>query len=469
MSMPAVTKYLGSGLDFSHISYGSKASVFSAQSKVAREILVEKLQSFREINGLAKITFSEGSSSEPPIWIDARSSPVKLHDSAPAGDEPLFELAWGPERFEDLYNGREDAQALVFVMASKGRSKGDFSQAIRFADLITPDPTDAPQTKDELDPEELPKPTEDIDRVKSDLRKWGYGLLKNALSPEQVAILKKAAQEQASGERKAGVATFDGGPKKPNQRIWNILNKGAEFVDLMNHPLIDEIVPWYLGCDNPLLWSYNVNIARPGSQPQVLHWDQGVMGHGRTKPVALNVSWLLCDFTERNGGTRIFPGSHDKNVRPRNVFSSTGSVACEAPAGTALIFEGRLWHGTGRNAEPAGERPCVLSLFCHPAVRPKENAFLGLGWATESELPERQKSLAGFRTTFAGVGGALGEAREGVVVRRPRGHEFDPVGRLRAPHDDAEVARFLLDDDHANNEWSKVREAGGLDASALVK
>lgn len=45
-------------------------------------------------------------------------------------------------------------------------------------------------------------------------------LVKDALSPNEVQILKKALQEQAAGERKAGVATFDGGPDTPNQRIW---------------------------------------------------------------------------------------------------------------------------------------------------------------------------------------------------------------------------------------------------------
>lgn len=84
-------------------------------------------------------------------------------------------------------------------------------------------------------------------------------MLKNALSPEQVAILKKASQEQAAAERKAGIATFDGGPTKPNQRVWNLFNKGEEFLDLMDHPLIDEVVPWYLGSDDPLLWSYCVS------------------------------------------------------------------------------------------------------------------------------------------------------------------------------------------------------------------
>ena len=127
-------------------------------------------------------------------------------------------------------------------------------------------------------------------------------MLANALSPEQVSIMKKALQEQAAGERKAGVAIFDGGPTRPNQRVLSLFNKGEEFADLMNHPAIDAVIPWYIG-DDPLMWAYNSNIARPGGLPQVLHYDMGVMGCGRSKPVALNISWLLCDTNEENGGT----------------------------------------------------------------------------------------------------------------------------------------------------------------------
>ncbi|KAL3295185.1 Phytanoyl-dioxygenase [Colletotrichum asianum] len=333
MSMPAPSKPLGA-LDFSQVTYGNKAQRFTAQTNLARLILAEKLQAFQEINALAKITFAEGKSTDPdPVWIDARSTPVKLLDSAPTEvGASAFELTWPPERFENLAEGRDDPQTAVFMSAVP--TTGDYPLAIRFADLMTPNPTAPPKTAKELPLEELPKPTEDIDQVKRDLRRWGYGLLKNALTPEQVAILKKASE---------------------------------------------------------------------------------------------------------------------------------GSIACEAPAGTAMIFEGRIWHGTGQNTETSGERPCILSLFTHPAVRPKENALLALSWEAEDEvLSERHKSLAALRTGQAGVGGALGEAREGIIVKRPRS-DFTTVGKLRAPHDDAEVAKMLSTGTHANNAQSAVREAGGLD------
>lgn len=100
----------------------------------------------------------------------------------------------------------------------------------------------------------LPQPTEDIDQVKRDIVEFGYGLFKNALTLEQNAILKRAVQEQAAGENQEGVGKEDGGGA--NQRIWTLVNKGGEFLDFLNHPLIDALVPWFLG-EHALIHSYS--------------------------------------------------------------------------------------------------------------------------------------------------------------------------------------------------------------------
>lgn len=131
--------------------------------------------------------------------------------------------------------------------------KGSISHAIKFADLLTPNP---PVPCKKVTPgafPRLPKPTDDLEQVKTDIEEFGYGLFK-ALTPEQCTILKKAIQEQAAGENQAGVGQEDGGGA--NQRIWTLINKGEEFLDLLNHPLIDAVVPWYLG-EHSLIHSYS--------------------------------------------------------------------------------------------------------------------------------------------------------------------------------------------------------------------
>lgn len=80
--------------------------------------------------------------------------------------------------------------------------------------------------------------------------------------------------DQAKGEADAGVGFFDGGEKKPNQRIWCLPNKGQEFIDLLDtNKTIQDFVPDFLG-DDAILFSYTANIARPGNTPMHMHTDQ---------------------------------------------------------------------------------------------------------------------------------------------------------------------------------------------------
>lgn len=68
------------------------------------------------------------------------------------------------------------------------------------------------------DPKELPKPTRDVEEIKRNIKEWGFGFVKDALSPQQLKIINKAVLEQAAGEIKAGVADWEG----PNQRVWYV-------------------------------------------------------------------------------------------------------------------------------------------------------------------------------------------------------------------------------------------------------
>lgn len=122
---------------------------------------------------------------------------------------------------------------------SEGKGGGDFQgikagpgddinmftifTSMRLADLLHPNPPAVVTPASAYPSESLPKPTTDIDQLKQDVLKWGYGFAKDALSPEQVKILKKAVMEQAAGERKAAAdgtmaLSFEG----PNQRIKSV-------------------------------------------------------------------------------------------------------------------------------------------------------------------------------------------------------------------------------------------------------
>lgn len=272
----------------------------------------------------------------------------------------------------------------------------------------------------------LPSPTTDRDRAFADLDTHGYCLVANVLSETQVAAMRARVIEQGLGEDAANVSFHDG---KANQRIWMMVNKGRMFRDLVVHPFVTEMMPHLLGKDF-LLSSLTANIARPGGEPMYLHADQGYIDFWTPKPVVANILWMLDDFNDENGGTRLLPGSHLRGREPEDTHDR--SIAAEGPAGSALVFDGRLIHGTGANRSRDVQRHGVLSYFCRPFVRQQENYFLGL--APRLRATEREAFLErlGYRI-WAGLGRTdrPGERELLERVEHPVG-ALDPAGRSAA-------------------------------------
>ncbi|KAJ4374014.1 hypothetical protein N0V83_002753 [Neocucurbitaria cava] len=206
--------------------------------------------------------------------------------------------------------------------------------------------------------------------------------------PSQLSALQTRLKDQAAGEVAAGVSYSDGGPKKPNQRIWNLPNKGQEFLDLLEHPLVEDFMPDFLG-DGYHLSSYTANINRPGSKGMGMHTDQITINPAIPQfPLGLNLMWFLTDVNEENGGTRILPKSHNGLVAPDNMFDIAGTMFASGPAGTCLVFESRLWHATGPNVakEGEGERPVILQFYVRHFVRPQENFTLSVDEEVRGEV-----------------------------------------------------------------------------------
>src|SRR3989440_4048085 len=141
---------------------------------------------------------------------------------------------------------------------------------------------------------------DDLDAAKGRLDADGYVVVEDALDTELLERLRTRLVEQAAGERVAGVAhlEWDGA----NQRLWQLPAKGAVFLELLLHPLIDETMGHLLG-QSFLLSSLTANIAGRGGDEMFLHSDQGYVSFSTAKPVVANVMWMLSDFTEENGAT----------------------------------------------------------------------------------------------------------------------------------------------------------------------
>lgn len=290
----------------------------------------------------------------------------------------------------------------------------------------------------------LPVPTENLETAKSNLDESGYCLLENALDPEQVSKLRTRLVEQADAEKEKGFAYEDGGKKQNwgafrdaqgrirseaftaksggiNQRLWMLVNKGKVFHQVLFNKGVRNIVTHILG-DEYLLSSYTANIAKPGGIKMDLHTDQWWMPppSRRNKPrlpvgsisrsdngvddpnpplvapaAAVNVLWMLVDFTPENGGTRVVPGSHLSGLNPTKDRNED-AIAAEGAAGTALIIDARIWHGTGANVSDH-PRLALITTFCGPQFRPQENYTVGTSAEVHKDASPDLLSLLGFR------------------------------------------------------------------------
>ncbi len=294
--------------------------------------------------------------------------------------------------------------------------------------------------------DELPIPTTDLDTLKSNIDEFGYCLVQDALPPAQLAAARQRLLEQAQAELEQGYAFEDGGAKQQwgaftdeegrtrrdafraaaggvNQRVWMLVNKGRVFRQMLTQPTVRAVVSHVLGNDY-LLSSYGANIAKPGGIAMDLHTDQWWMPepiHRKPSPVpagsltrelsnreddhpamiappvVVNVMWMLNDFTEANGATRLVPRSHLYGRRPDKVRDkNVGSIPAEGIAGSAMLFDGRIWHGTGANISD-GERLGVLSTFVAPQFRTQVNFTMGTSKEVLEEASEDLLALLGFK------------------------------------------------------------------------
>jgi len=204
---------------------------------------------------------------------------------------------------------------------------------------------------------DLPKPTKDISQIREDFLEWGFALIEDAMSEEQTNRFLKRLLEQAEGEKLAKVENIT----PSGQYVNTLINKGKVFAMCIEQnpeavqagPLIEQLLNESLG-KGWICHSFLANGSDPGGYPQGLHMDQGPLSPWITKeaPALVNTMYIPQDVNEENGGTLVIPGSHKIMIDAGSdgqIGKLPPAINLEAKAGTIMLFDGRLLHGTGVN------------------------------------------------------------------------------------------------------------------------
>jgi ectoine hydroxylase-related dioxygenase (phytanoyl-CoA dioxygenase family) len=252
----------------------------------------------------------------------------------------------------------------------------------------------------------LPQPTRNVEVLKQDLGTFGYCLIGRALEGRALEAVRRRLVEQAKAERRLHNMKNPANVDPVNQWVGMLLNKGEAFFQLIEHPLCMSLIEHLIGSDY-LISCVDAQIQHPGAGTMPLHTDQWWMplpqrpdapparpadarrntgtsldpspSREPIAPIAAaNVMWMISDFTEENGATRLVPGSHLSGRQPdASVPHRIATVPAVGPAGTAFAFDARLWHAAAPNCTQAS-RYGITTVGCGPQFRPLENYTRGL-------------------------------------------------------------------------------------------
>lgn len=267
-------------------------------------------------------------------------------------------------------------------------------------------PTDGPAVA-------MPPPTRDMAEGLRNIRDFGFTIVPDVLTGETLAVTRGALYRAAASDRarrREKKFSLDHAGDDSNQRVWNVLSRDPLFEEMAFHPLAIAYVKAVLGWP-ALLGNLSANITGPGGGEMILHADQiFVPEPWAAEPQGLNIAWCLDDFTEANGATRFVPGSHKLNRAPRPEEADAATVPMTAPAGSAVIFESRVWHKTGFNRTVSEHRAGVFAWYTKPIYRAQENWFLSLRPEVRQFASDDALVLLGYRTEGLGLVNGLSPA-----------------------------------------------------------
>ncbi len=219
-----------------------------------------------------------------------------------------------------------------------------------------------------------------------DLR--GYLLLKQALSPEEVAACNAGIDAILPIKQQEWVGHVHGHTFGDNEgtNLQQIYEGGEAFEVIIDHPSWIEKVKHFVGGEGTFDWNHGplfidenfANVRGPG-QAIGLH-SGGHLGmkrtqyryfNGRFQCGQINILMALTDIGPGDGATMVIPGSHKANFEhpdfekhqmrgeEASVDDVEGALEVHMEAGDALLFVDCISHGSAKRVNEGQRRIMV--------------------------------------------------------------------------------------------------------------
>ena len=217
--------------------------------------------------------------------------------------------------------------------------------------------------------------------------------------------------EDTAPGSKSGMDLWETFHGRNTVRFCGLAARSRAFVDhaLLN-PVFTAVTDELLLANGADYWlnTGQVMAIGPGEPAQYLHRDENNWPEAVAADREITVSCLfaLSDFTRENGATVVVAGSQR---RPpglvRGAETSPDEIAyAEMPAGSGLIYSGKVIHGAGANTTGDWRYGMHVS-FVVGWLRPEEASPLAVDRDRAASLPERARELLGWGSYHSEGGG----------------------------------------------------------------
>jgi phytanoyl-CoA hydroxylase len=242
----------------------------------------------------------------------------------------------------------------------------------------------------------------------------GFLSIPNALSPDELLRVRgELAEVEARWEREPDL------PGHKGAALWELrapINYGGMMRDLLWHPRVFSVVRAVLGDDVAMIDnSYYVTPPRTPYTHADWHHDVALPGvYHPASVMMVKVFFLLTDVDADSGGTAMVPGSHrfpmdfvfPKVDAPKDM---PGAVQMIGAAGTAYLFNGRVYHCAVNNDSDSPRKVLIYNYGHHwmkiwPGYEPAPDL---LAWALADGDPVKKQLLGlgpAYQTTLEQVG-----------------------------------------------------------------
>lgn len=235
-----------------------------------------------------------------------------------------------------------------------------------------------------------------IEDARAELANEGWCIVPDVISKDAAAEALSRLWAIAKTNAEEGHSCFLPGldPTPDMVRVLTPLQSDAYFRDLIQNATALELARAVVG-QEVIVANCTGNIAMPGAKSMALHSDLAfILPEPWIFSWSVNVVWCLTDVHCDNGATLYIPGSHawrtsaDIPENPSDLL-----VPFEAPAGSIVVMDGRLWHTSGNNVTENEERALLFSYYCASFLRPMINWSAAIPPEVQASLSPRLRQL----------------------------------------------------------------------------